>query len=62
MAPAVREQLLVNDGNGVFTDETAARIAVLDDTGRHAAFNECHNEYGEVNQRWICSESASLLA
>jgi hypothetical protein len=52
----------VNDGSGFFTDETAARIAVLNDTGRHAACNECHNEYGEVNQRWICSESASLLA
>jgi hypothetical protein len=44
VARAAPEQLLVNDGNGFFTDETAARIAVLDDTGRNAAFHECHND------------------
>ena len=40
MARAAREQLLVNDGSGFSTDETGARIAVLDDTGSHAAFDE----------------------
>ena len=62
MAAAVRGRLGVNNGSGSWPEEAAAPIAVLDDTGRHAAFNECHNEYGEVNQRWICSGSASLLA